>query len=132
MAKKVATGRSNNPGKSTSIFVNFLLHPVVIKIKVNGNMRFGMICNINIEMSSGKFTWRPLCEPYSMTPPIINAMKSPLVTIEVTILRKHKTKRHVNSPLNIGHGPIKRNLVTPKEAVRIDIAYDTKNQLLPV
>ena len=48
MAKKVATGRSHNPGKSTTIFVNFLLNPVVIKINTNDNMMFGMNSNIKI------------------------------------------------------------------------------------
>ena len=130
MARKVATGRSHIPGKSAIIFVNFLLHPVVIKIKMDDNMMFGMNSNKNIEHSSVRFA---LLRPPDPVPKAdVNDMTSPLVIIEVMILRKHKIKRHVNSPRKIGQGPIKSSLVTPSEAVRIDITYDTRNQLLPV
>ena len=131
MAKKVATGRSHNPGKSATIFVNFLLHPVVIKIMMNDNIMFGMNSNNNIGNSSVKYSMSlvsivstPIF-PIDTVTLIIIAMKNPFVKIEVIIPRKHEIKRHVNSPLNIGQGPTKRTLVTPSEDVRIDIAYET-------
>ena len=57
MVKNVATGKSHNPGKSASIFVNFLLHPVTFTMKKNDKIIFGTNCNTNNEHITGSSRW---------------------------------------------------------------------------
>ena len=75
--------------------------------------------------------------PFAAKTSSVQRRKTSFVNIEISTTKKHKTKFQVHIPPNnplsesIGHGPFKRNLVIPNEAVINDVTQERVQSMNP-